>query len=287
MNKAVKFLIWALKIVAGCAIFALGFDLFLVPNGMNAGGLSGLAMVIVHLLGFGTVGTVTAIVNLPLFILGGWKIGKQFFVGSVIGMLALSGFIDLFSGIPTLEMEPLISAIYGGATCGLGVGIVFASQGSTGGSDIIVRLLKLRYRNVPIGMINICFDACVAILTGLVFSNLTLTLYSGIAIFVSGQIVDAVVYRFDYSKVALIISSKHEPIAKAVCEKLERGVTYLQGWGAYTGSEKKVVLTAVKKQQLADLKQLVVDIDPDAFVIVQEAHQVLGDGFSRYTKDSL
>jgi len=287
MNKTVKFLFWTLTIVAGCAIFALGFNLFLVPHGMNAGGLSGLAMVIVHLLGFGTVGTVTAIVNLPLFVIGGWKIGKRFFVGSVIGMLSLSGFIDLFSAIPTLEMDPLISGIYGGAICGLGVGIVFASQGSTGGSDIIVRLLKLRYRNVPIGMINICFDAIVAILTGVVFGNLTLTLYSGISIFVAGQIVDAVVYRFDYSKVAIIISRRHEDIAKTVGTRLHRGSTYLQGWGAYSGGETKVVLTAVKKQQLADLKQLVVEIDPNAFIIVQEAHQVLGDGFSRYDKNSL
>ena len=95
------------------------------------------------------------------------------------------------------------------------------------------------------------------------------------------------VYSFDYSKVALIISKEHEKVAMAICEKLERGVTYLHGEGAYTGSETKVILTAVKRQQLADLKQLVVDIDPDAFVILQEAHQVLGDGFSRYTKDSL
>lgn len=287
MNKAFRFLLWTGKIVLGCAFFALGFDLFLLPNGLNAGGLSGLAMVIVHLLGFGTVGAVTAIVNLPLFVIGGWKIGKRFFIGSVIGMISLSGFIDLFSVLPTLETEPLIGAIYGGALCGLGIGIVFAAQGSTGGSDIVVRLLKMRYQNVPIGMINICSDFVVAVLTGIVFRNLTLTLYSGIAIFVSGQVVDAVVYRFDYSKVALIVSKDYQRIAHSIGTQLHRGSTFLQGWGVYSGTETKVVLTAVRKQQLADLKRLVVDIDPGAFIIVQEAHQVLGDGFSRYSKDSL
>lgn len=287
MNKFLSSLLWTLKIAVGCAIFALGFDLFLVPHGLNAGGLSGLSMVIVYVLGFGTVGTVTALINLPLFVLGGWKIGKRFFVGSLIGTVALSAFIDLFTLIPAPVTEPLLGGIYGGAICGLGIGVVFAAQASTGGSDIIVRLLKLRFQHVPIGMINICFDAVVAVLTGLVSRDIALTLYSGIAIFVSGKIVDAVVYSFDYSRVALIISKDHDAIAKAIGEKLERGATFLQGWGAYKGTQTKVVLTAVKKQQLADLKKMVVQIDPDAFIIVQEAHQVLGDGFSRYSKDAL
>jgi uncharacterized membrane-anchored protein YitT (DUF2179 family) len=113
------------------------------------------------------------------------------------------------------------------------------------------------------------------------------TLYSGIAIFVTGTVLDAVVYRFDYSKVALIISREHESIAKAVGQKLHRGATFLYGQGVYRGEKTKVVLTAVKRQQIAELKALVVEIDPNAFIIVQEAHQVLGDGFARYSKESL
>ena len=189
--------------------------------------------------------------------------------------------------IPVVEMDPLLAAIYGGALCGGGLGMVFVTGASTGGSDIIVRLLKLKYQNVPIGTINIFFDAIVALLTGLVFQDLACTLYSGVAIFLTGQIVDAVVYRFDYSKVALIISVHHEQIAKAIGTQLRRGCTYLHGQGAYSGADREVILTAVKKQQLAELKQLVVEIDPDAFIIVQEAHQVLGDGFARYSKHAL
>ena len=165
--------------------------------------------------------------------------------------------------------------------------VVFAQGASTGGSDIIVRLLKLKWKHVPIGSISMGFDLVVALLTGIVFHDISRTLYSGVAIFICGQVIDAVVYRFDYSKVALIISSQHAKIADAVSKKLDRGVTYLYGEGYYSGAEKKVVLTAVKKAQIAELKQLVVDIDPDAFIIVQEAHQVLGDGFSRYSKDAL
>ena len=145
----------------------------------------------------------------------------------------------------------------------------------------------MRWQNVPIGVINMLFDGMVAVLTGVVYMDIQNALYSGIAIFVCGKIIDAVVYSFDYSKVALIISPHHEEIARVVAEKLDRGATYLHGEGSYTGKEKKVVLTAVKRQQVTDLKRLVVEIDPDAFIIVQDAHQVLGDGFARYSKYSL
>lgn len=275
------------KTVIGCAIFALGFDLFLLPNDLNAGGISGLSMVLVHLSQIGTIGTVTAILNLPLFVLAGVKIGKKFFFSSLCGMLLSSVLIDLFVAFPYPKVGPLVGALYGGALCGLGLGVVFSAGGSTGGSDIIVRLLKKKWQNVPLGIINTCFDLGIAALTGFVFQNVERALYSGIAIFVAGRVIDAVVYSFDYSRVALIISKKHDEIAEGIAMQLEKGVTLLDGQGYYTRTDIKVVLTAVKRQQLAELKALVVSIDPDAFIIVQEAHQVLGDGFARYSKDAL
>lgn len=287
MKKGLSIALWLVKIILGSALFALGFDLFLEPSHLNAGGLSGLAMVFIKLTGIGSVGVVSAVMNLPLFLMGGKKIGKRFFLGSLVGMLTSSIFLDLFTLIPAIETEPLMNALYGGLLCGAGLGIVFVEGGSTGGSDIIVRLLKLRWRNVPIGQISLVFDGTVAILTGLVFQDLTRTLYSAIAIFVTSKVIDAVVYSFDYSKVAVIITKEYEAIATAIDEKLQRGVTYLYGQGFYSQQDTKVILTAVKKQQLAELKELVVNADPRAFIILQEAHQVLGDGFSRYSKDSL
>ena len=287
MKNIWKTLWWILRISVGCVIFALGFDLFLDPNNLNAGGISGLAMLLVRLIGVGSVGTVTILMNLPLFVIGGMKIGKKFFVGSLIGMVVSSVALDVLTLLPIPKVDPLLAALYGGVICGLGLGMVFTTGGSTGGSDIIVRLLKLKMRHVPIGTINIVFDLTVAALTGIAFQDISRTLYSGVAIFVCGQVVDAVVYRFDYSKVALIITREHEAVADVIGKKLDRGATYLYGEGSYSGEARKVVLTAVKRQQVPDLKRLVVEIDPDAFIIVQEAHQVLGDGFSRYTKDSL
>ena len=287
MKKVLDTGLWLGKLVVGAALFSLGFDLFLEPNGLNAGGLTGLAMVLVHFLGFGSVGTVTTLMNLPLFVLGGKKIGKRFFFGSLVGMLALSVSIDLFTVLPVPQTEPLLACLYGGVICGAGLGLVFMTGASTGGSDILVRLLKLRFQHVPIGTINIVFDLAVAALTGIVFQDISSTLYSGVAIFVSGKIVDAVVYRFDYSKVAMIISPEYAEIARTIAKNLDRGATFLEGQGSYSGNATKVVLTAVKRQQLAELKALVVNIDPNAFIIVQEAHQVLGDGFARYSKDGL
>lgn len=287
MKNSLKYILEYCKIVLGCAIFGVGFNLFLQPNDLNAGGITGLSMVLVELLGFGTIGLISAVINLPLFAVGGVKIGKKFFLDSLIGMILISVFIDVFSAIPKPETEMLLGALYGGVVCGFGLGMVFSVGGSTGGSDIIVRLLKLKYQYVPIGVITTAFDAIVAVLTGLVYRNVNMALYSGVCIFVTGRVIDAVVYSFDYSKVALIISKHYDVIAKRIGDDLHRGSTFLDGQGVYSGMDTKVILTAVKKQQIAELKALVVDIDPDAFIIVQEAHQVLGDGFARYSKYNL
>lgn len=278
---------WIVYTAVGSALFALGFALFLVPNNINTGGVSGLAMILRKLLGFGSVGVLTMAINIPLFLLGGAKIGKQFFWGSLIGMVVSSVLIDVFGYIPVSPSETMIGALYGGVLCGAGLGMVFVAGASTGGSDIMVRLLKKKYRNVPIGRISIMFDATVVLLTGLVFQDISKALYSGIVVFVCGQVIDAVVYRFDYSRVALIISKEHEAIVKAIDQKLERGATYLHGAGSYTKQDMEVILTVVRKGQLAELKEVVMNVDPNAFVIVQEAHQVLGDGFSDYSPDAL
>ena len=278
---------WVPQTVLGSALFAAGFAFFLQPNDLSSGGISGLALILVELTQFGSVGVVSILINLPLFLLGGLKIGKRFFVGSLIGMLLSSVLIDGFAALHLPAVEPVIAIVYGGLLCGLGVGIVFAAGTSTGGSDILVRLLKLRYRNVPIGQISLTFDALVVLLTGLVFRDMNKALYTGITVFLSGKMVDAVVYRFDYSKVAMIITKEYDTIAREIGDKLDRGATFLHGEGSYSGEETKVILTAVKKQQIAQLKELVMTLDPKAFVIVQEAHQVLGDGFHRYSRHSL
>ena len=276
-----------LKTVIGCALFAVGFDVFLSPNNLNSGGISGVAMILVELLDLGTVGIWSLLINLPLFALGGMKIGRKFFWGSLLGMSLLSLFIDLFAYLPALETEPLVGAIYGGVICGLGGGLVFSCGHSTGGSDIIVRLMKKKWPYVSMGIFTTAFDLIVSVATGIVFKDFANALYCGISVFVTGRVVDVVIYRFDYSKVALIVTKYHEQVAYRLGKELHRGATFLEAEGSYSRQATKVVLTAVKKHQVAEMKDIVAEIDPNAFIIMQEAHQVLGDGFARYSKDAL
>lgn len=281
---------WLLEISIGCALFAFGFDAFLEPTGTNAGGLSGLAMVFVRVTEIGTVGLFTLLVNIPLFLFGGKNLGRKFFFGSLLGSLLLSTFIDAFNlipGIGTMIREPLLGSLYGGVLCGAGLGLVFLAGASTGGSDIIVRLLKLKWRNFPIGKLTFGFDLIVVILTGIVFHNITNMLYCGITIYVISLVMDAVIYRFDYSTVAIILSKNYEQLPPAIAKKLDRGSTFLYAQGSFSKEDTKAVMTAVKKNQVAELKELVHEIDPNAFVITQESHQVLGEGFAMYSPTEL
>lgn len=274
-------------VVLGSAVFALGFNLFLAPNQISAGGLSGASLLIVSLLGFGSVGAITALLNVPLFIIGWRSLGKRFFLSSLVGMAASALLLDLFSFLPAPKTDPLLGALAGGLASGVGVGLVFSSGATTGGVDIIARLLRAKVRQVPMGRLIFMVDMVVVVLTGVVFRDMNKTLYSAVTLYVSSLMVDAVLYGPDHSTVALIISPKYETIAKTIGEKLGRGATILPGQGSHTGQSRPVLLCAVRKRQIADLKSLVCGIDPEAFVILQEAHQVLGSGFKRYSEDDL
>lgn len=278
-----------LLVAVGSAIFALGFDLFLEPAGFTCGGVSGIAMLIVYGVDakWLTVGLLSALINIPLFFFGYRQIGKYFFFGSMLGMVVTSVCFDLFALLPIPQVEPLVAAIFGGVMIGAGLGIVFVGGASTGGVDIVARLMKLKFRNFPIGKILLVMDLCTAIATGIVFGDVNNTLYSAITLFLSSVVLDKVVYGLDYAKVALIVSDRYEEIAKAIDEQLDRGITLLRGQGYYLRSDKYILLSAVKRKQLAQLKELVMTIDPKAFIILQDAHQVLGDGFKRYDRNEL
>lgn len=284
---------WFLLTVLGSAAFGLSFAIFLAPNGMNGGGISGLAQSLLMLFGGEEIankhtGLLTILINLPLFAIGGLKIGKRFFFGSLVGLGVSSLLIDYFPAawIPSIA-DPLLGAIFGGVISGIGLGFVFISGTSTGGSDIVVRLVKLKAKNLPIGQIALIFDMIVVVLTAIAYGDFNNALYTAITVFLCDKMIDAVAYGFDYSKVALIISKEYEKLPVIIDAKLGRGSTYLYSQGTYSKTDSKVVLVAVKRQQINDLKELVVEVDPNAFVILQEAHQVLGDGFAKHTKDSL
>ena len=277
----------ALLIALGCALFSLGFDLFLQPNQINVGGVSGIGQLLTHLTGFGSVALWSVLINVPLFLVSIRGVGKKFFVGSLCGMLLSNLFLSLFERIPAPVTEPLLATLYGGLLTGLGLGLVFVAGASTGGVDIVARLLRPSFPNFPIGRIMLAIDIVTVTLTGVVFGDINKALYSAVTLYVCSMVLDGVVYGLDYSAVALVISDQHETICQEITSKLDRGVTILRGQGYYSGQDKRVILCAIKKRQAAELKELVMGIDPAAFVILQEAHQVVGEGFKRYSKNDL
>ena len=280
-------MIWQMgwKITLGCAIFALGFDLFLEPNDLNVGGMSGLAMVARKLLGFGSIGVLTAMFNVPLFLLGAKKLGKKFLFGSLAGMLLSSLFIDLFAGIPKPGTEILLDSLYGGLFVGAGLGLVVLAGATTGGADVAAQLLRRRFRAASLGKVMLVIDLAIITLTGIVFQDLSKTLYSALPLAVSSLVMDQLLYGLDHSTVALIISERYEQVSKAIEIRLDRGATVLDGSGSYTGKPRPVLMSAVRQRELPEVKAIVREIDPDAFVILLPAHQVLGEGFRRTTDE--
>ena len=276
-----------LFVILGCAAYGLGFSLFLQPNHINAGGVSGLSQLVTHVTGLGSVALWSVLFNIPLFIISIRGVGKKFFWGSLVGMLLTNLFISLFASPSSPVDDPLLACLYGGALTGFGIGLVLVSGCSTGGVDILARLLRPVLPNLPIGRIMLCVDLVIVTLTGVVFRDINKALYSALTLFICGKVLDGVVYGLDYSTVVLIVSEHHETIAHRINEKLHRGVTILNGHGSYTGRDRQVLLTAIKKRQAAELKNLIAEIDPGAFIILQEAHQVLGEGFKRYSKNDL
>lgn len=284
MGKILIKLFW---ITVGSAIYALGFDLFLVPNRVSSGGISGLAMIIQWFIPVLPIGAWSVLINIPLF-LGGYRlIGRNFFWGSLVGMFISSAFVDLFALLPTVSMEPLLGAVYGGAFMGIGCGIVFMQEASTGGIDIAARLLKCKLKNMSIGRLSFLVDVMIAAVTGIAFRDVNKVLYSLIAVFVTAEVLDVVVYRFDFSYVATIITGCEERIRDDISDQLGRSCTILDGEGGYSGKEKKIIYCVIKRRQAAELRTLVMQNDPAAFFVLQEAHQVLGEGFDRYSPNQL
>lgn len=273
-------------IVLGCAAFALGFDLFLDPNQINVGGISGLAMILRELLGFGSIGVISAMINILLFLIGYKELGRRFFLGSLLGTALTSLFIDLFTVIPVPKTDIMLGALYGGILTGVGLGMVFLAGASTGGSDIIAKLLRKKFRRLKLSRLMLIIDIVIVALTGVVFHDISKALYSAVPLYVYSVVMDGVIYGLDYSSVALIISDRYSEIVQEIALKLDRGATLLEAHGAYHGASRQVIMCAIRRRQVTELKDIVSQIDPSAFLILQDAHQVLGEGFMRYS-DSL
>ena len=265
-----------LLITLAALIYALSFVWCFDPNGIAFGGITGLAQIVNRLFPAAPVGVTVIVLNIPLFILG-WKlIGGKLLVSSLYAMFISSVFIDLLTPLYDWQpMEPLLACIFGGLLMGASLGVVFLQGATTGGTDLAARLLKLKFKWLPMGKLLMGVDLAVIVLVALFFRNLNTALYGLVALYISTLAMDGILYGLDNAKVAYIISDHNDEISSAIVQDLDRGVTILHGQGAYTGAEKQVLMCAFKQREIAAIKAAVKDIDPDAFLIVCNAHEVL------------
>ena len=266
-----------LGITFGSVLTALALTVFLIPNRIAAGGVSGLATVVYYLTNF-PVGIMMLIFNIPIFFLGVRVLGASFGARTIYGMIVLSLFTDLLQPlVAPLTNDLLLATIYGGALAGLGLGIVFNSRGTTGGTDMVARLIN-HYTSFSIGQGLLLADGFVVLLAG-VFFNAEVALYAAITILISSKTIDLVQEGFDFAKAVLIISSESERVKAEVINVLDRGLTVLKGYGGYTGDDKNVLLCIISRSEVVKLKRLVYQVDPDAFMIITNVHEALGEGF--------
>ncbi|MDN5363280.1 MAG: hypothetical protein PWQ91_341 [Eubacteriales bacterium] len=264
-------------ITVGVIITALGLDMFLIPNKIAAGGVSGIGTILYHLWHI-PVGLTMFALNVPLFALGIKNMGLGFGVRSLYGMGALSLFVDLLARrVPVPTHNPLLAALYGGVVVGLGIGIVFRFRGTTGGTDLAAALVR-HYSGHNVGFALFLIDSAVIVAAGLIFGA-ELALIALLTVYLTGRVIDAVQEGFGYAKAAIIISDRHEEIMQKILEELDRGVTAFYGMGCYTGRDKKILLSVVTRAEVSRLKDLVHSVDDRAFVILTDVHEVLGEGF--------
>ncbi len=269
------------------AVYAVAFNWFFQSNDLTMGGFTGMAQIIHYLLPVLPIGVLTIVMNIPLFIIGVRCMGIKLLLSSLYAMAASSLLLDLVASLFTFQpMEPLLACIYGGALLGISIGLMLLVNATTGGTELLARLLKLRFHHLSIGRLCLICDVIVVLLYAAVFRNIHNALYSIIALYISSLAIDMVIYGSRTAELAYIISGRSAQIGQALLE-LDMGITLLPATGGFSGDPKQVILCAFKRRQIAVIKAQVHSIDPNAFLIVCQAHEVLGEGFGSYSQDSL
>ena len=259
--------------IIGAFIMAIGVSLFLLPNQLSSGGIAGIATITYYLFNI-PMGTMILIINVPLFLLSIYKIGKMFFIKSLIGTVSLSVFIDILDRIEPLTHDRFLACVYGGIIIGLGTAIILKVNSSTGGTDLISYVAK-EYKPTMI------LDTIIVILNIVFFREIEIGLYSAIAIYLMGKIIDIVFEGTYFTKLILIVSEQNEEIAKEIEEKIQRGATGLYGKGMYTNKEKLVLMCAASRRDVARIKIIARKLDPSSFIIITNSREVVGLGFKK------
>ena len=286
-QKKVWKLIWDyLMITIFSFTYAAGISLFLDPNKLAPGGVSGISIMLSRIPPIPT-GTWILLLNIPILGLGLWKFGLKFLISTVYCTIVSSAFTNMLAGFGALTTDKVLAAAAGAALMAVSMGMILKAGATTGGVDIIVKVLRLRYRHLKTGNLYLIMDAIVVTLSGIMFHNLEIALYAAVAIFISSVVLDTVLYGKDGAKMIYIISDHPDRITDRLLEDLDIGVTSLKGEGAYSGKEKKVLMCVMRKPLAPKAQQIVKEEDPEAFMIVSDATEIFGEGYKSYFSERL
>ena len=288
LNFFKRIIIRYLYITIASIIYGMAISLFLDKNDLVPGGISGLAIILNRLIDVET-GTIIFLVNVPILIIGAWKFGMKFILDTLYAVVISSFVINLFAGFPSITKDRFLATIIGGSMLAFGLGTILKNGASSGGMDIVVQLVRLKYRHLKTATVFLISDIIVIILSFFVFGNMEIILYSIITCVTSSKVMDKVLYGKDEAKLLYIIVKdkyKEKELVECLLKELFVGVTYLNGIGAYEYNDKKIIMCAIRKNQLSKAKEIVRDTDDSAFVIITSANEILGEGYkSHYSKN--
>jgi len=267
--------------IVGAAIMAFGVASFLLPNQLSSGGFSGIATITYYLFNI-PMGTMIIAINIPLFIFAGYRIGKDFFIKSVIGTISLSVFIDILDKYPPVTTDRFLASIYGGVIIGIGTAIILKVGSSTGGTELVANLIKTYNPYISMSKYLTVIDIVIVTLNVIFLGHIEIGLYSAIAIYLYGKLVDVVFEGIYFTKLVFIISDKNEEISKAIVEEVKRGVTGLYGKGMYKNKDKLVLICAASRRDVYKIKDVARTIDKRSFIVVANAREVVGKGFKEF-----
>ena len=280
MNKR-KIKNWIIDIIGtilGSAIMAFGIASFLLPNQLSSGGFAGIATITYYFLKI-PVGVMTFILNIPLFLFAGYRLGKEFFVKAIVGTISLSVFIDIFDKYPSITSDRFLACIYGGVIIGLGTAIILKVNSSTGGTELIGNIIKTYNPHISMSRNLMIIDMVIIVLNILFFREIEIGLYSVIAIYLYGKMIDIIFEGVYYTKLLFIISDKNQEISDRIGKEVKRGVTGLYGKGMYSNKDKLILICAASRSDISKIKNIAKDIDERCFIVVANAREVLGEGF--------
>ncbi|MCI9345861.1 MAG: YitT family protein [Lachnospiraceae bacterium] len=282
MQKLKKYVI----ITAAAFVYAVGVSLFTDPNNMAPGGVTGISIILSRLLPVST-GTFIMLINIPILIFAVWKFGIAFTVSTIYAIALISSFTNVLSPYGAATDDILLAALVGGTLTAVSIGVIFRAGATTGGTDIIVKALRLRFPHLKTGKIFFIADALVVTLSGIVFRDLNAALYAAISAICTSVVMDVVLYGRDEAKLLYIISSRAEEIAGRLLSDLDIGVTYIKGQGAYSGDNKRVIMCVVKKPVTPRAEEIVKQEDPHSFMIITSATEVFGEGYKSYFSERM